>query len=95
MLIFLVCDLVEDLTRVGATVWRPALQSWIMVPIVFIKELIFFIDIGYIDGFKNALTKAEKAASLNPHLCADLHRNLLQLDLIKIHSQLTTINNEI
>ena len=60
-----------------------------------IKELLYFIDIGYIDGFKNALTKAEKAASLNPHLCADLHRNLLQLDLIKIHSQLTTINNEI
>ena len=60
-----------------------------------IKELLYFIDIGYVDGFKNALTKAATAARLSPQLCADLQRNLAQLDLIKIHSQLTTINNEI
>ncbi|UVW35446.1 ATP-binding protein [SAR92 clade bacterium H455] len=60
-----------------------------------IKELLYFIDIGYVDGFKNALTKAETAARLNPRLCADLQRNLAQLNLTKIHSQLTTINNEI
>jgi hypothetical protein len=60
-----------------------------------IKELLYFIDIGYVDGFKNALTKAEAAARLNPQLCADLQHNLAQLKLTKIHSQLTTINNEI
>jgi signal transduction histidine kinase/CheY-like chemotaxis protein/purine-cytosine permease-like protein len=60
-----------------------------------VRELLSFIDIGYVDGFKNALTKAEKAGRLKPQLCADLNRNLAQLDLIKIHSQLTTINNEI
>ena len=60
-----------------------------------VKELLYFIDIGYVDGFKNALRKAETAGRLNPQLCADLQRNLAQLDLIKIHSQLTTINNEI
>lgn len=60
-----------------------------------VKELLYFIDIGYLDGFKNALTKAEIAARLNPQLCADLQRNLAQLDLTKLHSQLTMINNEI
>ena len=60
-----------------------------------IKELLYFIDIGYVDGFKNTLTKASSAARLNPQLCADLQRNLAQLDIVKIHSQLTTINNEI
>ena len=59
-----------------------------------IKELLYFIDIGYVDGFKNALLKAETGDRLNPQLCADLHRNLAQLDLTKIHSQLMTINNE-
>ncbi|MDB4260299.1 ATP-binding protein [Porticoccaceae bacterium] len=60
-----------------------------------VKELLYFIDIGYVDGFKNALMKAEIADRLNPQLCADLQRNLAKLDLVKIHSQLTTINNEI
>ncbi len=60
-----------------------------------IKELLYFIDIGYVDGFKNALNNAENTASLNPHLCGDLKSSLAQLDLKKIHSQLTTINNEI
>lgn len=60
-----------------------------------VKELLYFIDIGYVDGFKSALTKAETADRLNPQLCADLKRNLAKLDLVKIHSQLTTINNEI
>ena len=59
-----------------------------------IKELLYFIDIGYVDGFKNALAKAQSGERLNPQLCTDLHRHLAQLDLTQIHSQLTTINDE-
>ena len=59
-----------------------------------IKELLYFLDIGYVDGFKNALAKAQSGGRLNPQLCADLHRHLAQLDLTQIHSQLTTINDE-
>jgi signal transduction histidine kinase/CheY-like chemotaxis protein/purine-cytosine permease-like protein len=60
-----------------------------------IRELLSFMDIGYIDGFKNALSDAESNASLNPQLCSALRSSLAQLDLPKIHSQLTTINNEL
>jgi len=55
---------------------------------VAINELLSFLDIGYVDGFKKALIEAEETARLAPLLCSHLHHNLAQLKLTTIRSQL-------
>ena len=61
---------------------------------VAINELLSFLDIGYVDGFKKALVEAEKNARLAPVLCSHLHNNLAQLKLTTIRSQLMAAIDE-
>jgi CheY-like chemotaxis protein len=61
---------------------------------VVINELLSFLDIGYIDGFKDSLTAAEADARLAPNLCTNLYNDLAQLKLTTIRSQLMAVIDE-
>jgi len=61
---------------------------------VAINELLSFLDIGYVDGFKKALVDAEENARLGPNLCANLYNDLAQLKLTTIRSQLMAVIDE-
>ena len=62
---------------------------------VAINELLSFLDIGYVDGFKKSLAKAEEDARLSSELCTNLHNYLAQLQLTTIRSQLMAAIDEI
>lgn len=61
---------------------------------VAINELLSFLDIGYVDGFKKSLAKAEENSRLSPDLCTNLHNDLAQLQLTTIRSQLMAAIDE-
>ena len=60
-----------------------------------INELLSFLDIGYVDGFKKSLVEAEGNAKLATDLCRNLHNDLAQLNLTTIRSQLMAALDEI
>jgi|TARA_B110000879_G_scaffold33392_1_gene45911 signal transduction histidine kinase/ActR/RegA family two-component response regulator len=61
---------------------------------VAINELLSFLDIGYVDGFKKSLAKAKENSRLSPDLCTNLHNDLAQLQLTTIRSQLMAAIDE-
>ena len=61
---------------------------------VAINELLSFLDIGYIDGFKKSLLEAEKNDRLEATLCTNLYNDLAQLKLPTIRSQLMAVIDE-
>lgn len=61
---------------------------------VVIEELISYLDIGYVDGFKQLLIEAEADDRLDKELVKQLSSNLAHLQLTNIRSQLMTLNNE-
>ena len=61
---------------------------------VAISELLSFLDIGYVDGFKKSLVEAEENSRLAPALCENLHNDLAQLKLTTIRSQLMAALDE-
>jgi signal transduction histidine kinase/DNA-binding response OmpR family regulator len=62
---------------------------------VVINQLLSFLDIGYVDGFKKALAEAEENAKLDANLCRNLSTNLTDLNLKNIRSQLMATIDEI
>jgi DNA-binding response OmpR family regulator len=62
-------------------------------PIV-INELLSFLDIGYVDGFKKSLLEAEENNRLEASLCTHLYNELAQLKLTTIRSQLMAVIDE-
>ena len=60
-----------------------------------INELISFIEIGYLEGFKNTLAQAKQQGSINPTICDSLYKCIESLDMAQIRTQLMSLNDEI
>jgi CheY-like chemotaxis protein/anti-sigma regulatory factor (Ser/Thr protein kinase) len=61
---------------------------------VVIHELLSYLDIGYVGGFKQCLLEAEQNARLSSDLCSRIHEDLVQLKLTTIRSQLVLALDE-
>lgn len=61
---------------------------------VVIHELLSYLDIGYVGGFKQCLIEAEQNARLSPDLCSRIQDDLVQLKLTTIRSQLVVALDE-
>ncbi|MGB1984653.1 MAG: ATP-binding protein, partial [Porticoccaceae bacterium] len=60
-----------------------------------INELLSFIEIGYLEGFKNTLAQAKQQGSINPTICDSLYKCIESLDMAQIRTQLMSLNDEI
>ena len=60
-----------------------------------INELLSFIEIGYLEGFKNSLAQARDQGSINPTICDSLYKCIESLDMAQIRTQLTSLSDEI
>ncbi len=61
---------------------------------VVIHELLSYLDIGYVGGFKQCLVEAQQNARLSPNLCSRIQDDLVQLKLTTIRSQLVAALDE-
>ena len=62
---------------------------------VVVNELLSFIEIGYLEGFKNSLAYAKQQGSINPTVCDSLYRHIETLDMAQIRTQLKSLSDEI
>ena len=62
---------------------------------VVVNELLSFIEIGYLEGFKNSLAYAKQQGSINPAVCDSLFRHIETLDMAQIRTQLKSLSDEI
>ena len=62
---------------------------------VVVNELLSFIEIGYLEGFKNSLAYAKQQGSINPTVCDNLYMHIEALDMAQIRTQLKSLSDEI
>ena len=60
-----------------------------------VNELLSFIEIGYLEGFKNSLAQAKEQGSINPTVCDSLCKHIEVLDMAQIRTQLKSLSDEI